>query len=185
MPWPPAPTPVPTPPEPTPAAGPAPGGGPARRADRHGRQQPTTAMAPRSCEGAAAMDPVNRCRRPFARPADLDPTFAAADGRSYRCLQSTSAAVPQICESGTTTSPRRTIALVGNSHAARLAPALDRYGRQHGWRVLLAAKIDCMGLATTPVGSQPANDPCVRWPAALQRRLLDMPRLDAVVFASH
>src|SRR5215213_4319059 len=161
------------------------GGQPARRADRPGREQPETAVAPRSCDGAAAMDPVNRCRRPFARPADLDPTFAAADGRGYTCLQSPSAAVPQPCELGTTTSPRRTIALVGNSHAARLAPALDRYGRQHGWRVLVAAKVDCTGLATKPVASQPANDPCVRWSAALQRRLLDMPHLDAVVFASH
>jgi SGNH domain (fused to AT3 domains) len=75
--------------------------------------------------------------------------------------------------------------VVGNSHAKRLVPALDRYGEQHGWRILLAAKIDCMGLATSPVGTQSASDPCVLWSAALQRRLLAMPHLDAVIFASH
>jgi hypothetical protein len=131
------------------------------------------------------MDPANRCARPYAVPADLDTAFAAADGRSYRCLQGTGASVPQLCAFGDTTSPSRTVVVVGNSHAKRLAPALDRYGAQHGWEVLLAAKIDCMGLATRPVGAQPATDPCVEWSAALQRRLLAMRRLDAVVFASH
>ena len=34
----------------------------------------------RSCFGAAAMVPANRCGRPFARPAGLDTAFAASDG---------------------------------------------------------------------------------------------------------
>jgi hypothetical protein len=131
------------------------------------------------------MDPANRCKRPFAVPDDLDTAFAAADGRDYDCLQGTGATVPQPCDFGRTSSPRRTIVVVGNSHAKRLVPALDRYGRQHGWRIVLAAKIDCMGLATSPVGAQSPNDPCVVWSAALQRRLLSMTHLDAVVFASH
>lgn len=77
--------------------------------------------------------------------------------------------------------------LVGDAkrNPLRLMPALDRYGEQHGGRVLLAVKIDCMGLATSPVGTHSATDPCVQWSAAPQRRLLSMADLDAVIFAGH
>jgi hypothetical protein len=155
------------------------------RPPAHGRSRAAPVVKRTSCDGAAAMDPANRCVRPYAVPADLDTAFAAADGRDYTCLQGTRSVLVELCEFGATASPRRTVAVVGNSHAKRLVPALARYGKQHGWRILLAAKIDCMGLATAPVGAQTADDPCVRWSAALQRRLLSMPHLDAVIFASH
>jgi peptidoglycan/LPS O-acetylase OafA/YrhL len=140
---------------------------------------------PRSCFGAAAMLPQNRCAHPFARPATLDTAFAANDGRGYQCLQDRGVPTPQFCTFGDTTSPTRTVAIVGNSHARRLAPALDVYGKQHGWKIVLAAEIDCMGLISTPVGSLQAGDGCLSWSGRVQQRLLAMPQLDAVIFASH
>jgi hypothetical protein len=133
--------------------------------------------------GAAAL--VNACPDAFRRPSGLDLSAAANDYSDKSCLQGTDATTPILCRFGRTTSPTRTIVLVGNSHAWRLLPALDRYGRQHGWEVLLAAKIDCMGAATTAVGTLGSGDACVRWSAALQQQLLGMKHLDAVVFASH
>ncbi|MDP9418451.1 MAG: acyltransferase [Actinomycetota bacterium] len=138
-----------------------------------------------SCHGAAAMMPVNRCARPYAQPAGLDLVAAAADGRTHECLQGSDATTPDICTFGRKTTPKRTIAIVGNSHARRLVPALERYGQQRGWQVVVATRIDCMGLSTTPVGSQSADDDCVQWSGQLQQRLLSMPDLDAVIFASH
>src|SRR5206468_7313053 len=125
------------------------------------------------------------CPQPYRRPPDLDLAAAAADYSDKGCLQGTDATVPVLCRFGRRTSPTRTIVLVGNSHAWRLLPALDSYGRQHGWEILLAAKIDCTGAATTPAGTLGPGDPCVRWSAALQQQLLAMKHLDAVVFASH
>jgi hypothetical protein len=139
----------------------------------------------RSCYGAAAMVPANRCARPYARPAGLDTAVAATDGRTYACLQTTAASTPALCTFGRKTSPTKTIAVVGNSHARRLIPALDLYGEHHGWKIVLAARIDCMGLIGTPIGRQDASNTCVRWSAALQEKLLSMPHLDAVIFASH
>jgi peptidoglycan/LPS O-acetylase OafA/YrhL len=145
----------------------------------------TVAPPPASCVGAAAMVPENGCRAPYARPAGLDPAFAAQDGRSMACLQDKGATSPQWCSFGTSAPPRRTIALIGNSHASRLIPALDLYGKERGWRILVATRIDCMGLSTSPVGRQAATNTCVAWSAAVEQQLLAMPGLDAVIFASH
>jgi peptidoglycan/LPS O-acetylase OafA/YrhL len=146
---------------------------------------PTVAPPPASCVGAAAMVPQNGCRTPYARPRGLDPAFAAQDGRSMACLQDKGATSPQWCSFGTSAPPRRTIALIGNSHASRLIPALDLYGKERGWRILVATRIDCMGLSTSPVGHQAATNTCVAWSATVEQQLLAMPRLDAVIFASH
>jgi peptidoglycan/LPS O-acetylase OafA/YrhL len=161
-----------------------PTGGTGTKSDGRGRSR-ARPQAPVSCYGAAAMINADRCPRPYARPADLNTAFAATDGRTYECLQDTGASTPQFCTFGHTENPTRTIAVVGNSHARRLIPALDLYGRQHGWRIILAAKIDCMGLIPTPIGTLGSGDSCVWWSSAVQRNLLAMPGLDAVIFASH
>jgi peptidoglycan/LPS O-acetylase OafA/YrhL len=140
---------------------------------------------PRSCYGAAAMDPANKCSHPYARPRNVDTAFAATDGNTDACLQKYDAAAPAICTLGRTRNPSRTVAIVGNSHAWRLVPALTLYGEQHGWRILVATRINCLGLMTTSVAAAGASQNCLSWSAAVQRRLLSMPHLDAVVFPSY
>jgi peptidoglycan/LPS O-acetylase OafA/YrhL len=138
------------------------------------------------CFGGAAI--VDRsCRQPFARPADLDTAFAAADYdlRGDDCQQNAGATRVAFCSYGQTRRPTTTVVVVGNSHAVRLVPALDLYGRAHGWRVLLAAHTDCLGLTTRPVGGLHPGSACLAWSAQLQQQLLRMPGLGAVVFASH
>jgi hypothetical protein len=125
------------------------------------------------------------CSRPFARPAGLDTAFAATDGRTYQCLGPLTQSVPQFCSFGRVRHPARTIAVVGNSHARRLIPALDAYGSRHGWKIVLAARINCMGLIDVPISATAPDRACQAWSAAVQRRLLSMRGLDAVVFASH
>ncbi|MFL6136509.1 MAG: acyltransferase family protein [Frankiaceae bacterium] len=139
----------------------------------------------RSCFGAAAMLAVNRCPRPYARPPHLDTELAAADGRTDPCLQHYDAAAPETCVLGAERSPQRTIAIVGNSHAWRLVPALALYGRHHGWRVVVDSRINCLGLITQQITVAGASPNCLSWSAAVQRQLLSMPRLDAVVFAGY
>lgn len=140
-----------------------------------------------TCYGAKAMVASNDCSRPYARTAGLDPAFAAADidGGTKGCQIGTDVTTLKFCTFGDTSNPTATIAIVGNSHALRLAPALDVYGKAHGWKVLLAAKTDCMGLITTPVGEQTKADTCLAWSAHLKESLFAMPGLTAVIFASH
>lgn len=139
----------------------------------------------RSCFGAAAMNPDNECARPYRLPEDLDTAFAATDGRGEPCLQKFDADTPEFCTLGRRTGPTRTIAVVGNSHAWRLVPPLELYGEQHGWKVVVATRINCLGLTTTAVGSGGASPNCLAWSAAVRRQLLSLPQLDLVVFPSY
>jgi peptidoglycan/LPS O-acetylase OafA/YrhL len=141
-------------------------------------------VLPRSCFGAAAMDPYDRCAHPFSRPPGLDLTFAADDGRNDPCLEKADVATPLYCAFGPT-HPRATVAVVGNSHAWRLLPAIKLYGQRHGWRIITALRVNCTGLLTVRVASAAPTDACLQWSAAVQQRLLSMPGLTAVVFPSY
>jgi peptidoglycan/LPS O-acetylase OafA/YrhL len=143
----------------------------------------TPAPRPRSCFGAAAMDPANRCANPFARPPSLDPAVAATDGATDPCLQKYDAASPTYCTLGRSSHPVRTVAVVGNSHAWRLLPALELYADRHGWRIIVAERINCLGLVTS--ADQGPSRNCLTWSAAVQRRLLALPHLDAVIFPGY
>ena len=127
------------------------------------------------------------CTAAFALPADLDPAFRAADiNNALDASQQNIAAKPVIlCSFGDTANPSSTIAVVGNSHALRLVPALDLYGKEHHWKIVLAAKTNCMGLISQAMGNQGPNASCLAWSLALAEKLLAMPGLNAVIFASH
>jgi hypothetical protein len=140
----------------------------------------------RSCFGAAAMMPVNHCRRPFARPSRLDTAFAAADGPTDPCLQKYDAATPLFCTLGRKLRPTKTIAIIGNSHAWRLVPALELYGQRHGWKIVVATRVNCLGLVSTPIVTSGGASPnCVSWSRLVLAHLLAMHHLDAVVFPAY
>jgi peptidoglycan/LPS O-acetylase OafA/YrhL len=138
-----------------------------------------------ACFGAAALQHVESCPDAFARPTAAQLAFAASDlGPSQHCQMGRTVTKLTLCDFGDTSNPSRRIVVVGNSHALRLVPALQAYGQSRGWEIVLAAKTDCMGLSTTPVGAQSASDTCPIWTKELQSWLLRT-RPDAVVFASH
>jgi hypothetical protein len=141
-------------------------------------------VGPVSCYGAGAMVFLSECPHAFDRPPGLDTAFAEEDGRTYDCLAPAGTTSVDLCRFGRTHAPTRTIAVVGNSHARRLVPALDAYGRRHGWEVVDATEINCMGVVTVPIGSESPDNGCLLWSKGVVHRLLALPHLDAVVFAS-
>jgi hypothetical protein len=66
-----------------------------------------------------------------------------------------------------------------------LIPALALYADQHKWELVVAARINCLGLITTPVSSHGASTNCLSWSAQVQQHLLAPPRLDAVMFPGY
>ena len=139
------------------------------------------------CYGAAVMVEEG-CSEPFARPAQSVVDFAAADISPVRpdCQPTaTSAPDPTWCRFGDLTSPRTTIALVGNSYAVQLVPLLLEWTRGQQVRILLAARTDCLGLTTVPVQGQDPDDPCLAWSAHVQATLLAVPDLSLVILTGH
>jgi len=138
-----------------------------------------------ACFGAAAMANAGACPEPFRRPSADQVAFAVSDlGAPPKCQTRPQVAKLTFCEFGETRYPRRTIVVVGNSHALRLVPPLEAYGKRRGWKILLAAKTDCMGLSSTPVGTQSPSNTCFAWSASVERWLLAH-RPSLVLFASH
>jgi hypothetical protein len=139
------------------------------------------------CFGAAAM--VERgCNARFAKPAGPVVDFAAADMPPVRprCQSSAAAAPhPTWCRFGDLSSPRSTIALVGNSYAVHLVPLVLEWTRGQHVRILLAARTDCLGLSTVPVEGQLATDPCLQWSTRVQARLMGIRNLSLLVLTSH
>jgi peptidoglycan/LPS O-acetylase OafA/YrhL len=141
-----------------------------------------------SCFGAAAMIASNRCARPYARTSNLDTAAARNDGRHDPCLQSNyGPPTPVYCTFGQRRDPKRVIAVVGNSHAWRLIPALSLYGKRHHWEIIEVTRINCLGLLTTATapGGHGATPSCLQWSATVERHLFAIPHLNAVVFPSY
>lgn len=136
------------------------------------------------CLGAAAM--LGPCEGGHERPSTWDVSFASADTGNEginNCQQPTSGDEAVFCVFGETKNPQKTIAIIGNSHALRLVPALEEYGRGRGWQVLLAAKTDCLGLMTPEI--DPKFNDCQSWSRNVADKLFERDDIDAVVFGSH
>lgn len=135
------------------------------------------------CYGAAAM--LDGCDGGHSVRDSYDVAFASADiGEEISpCQQPSSGDEPVFCVFGETEEPQRTVAVIGNSHALRLVPALEEYGRERGWQVLLAAKTDCLGLMTPEIDQRFAD--CQSWSRNVAQALFEREDVDAVVFGSH
>ncbi|MGV1089491.1 MAG: acyltransferase family protein [Mycobacterium sp.] len=110
-------------------------------------------------------------------PADLAPplTEAATDKPSVfldGCVRTwREVGVPE-CVSGDQHSPK-TVALVGDSHAAMWQPAFDPVAQQQHWRLVTMAKVTCP-LQGLPISSPYLGrhyDECEQWRTQVSRRL--------------
>jgi hypothetical protein len=141
----------------------------------------------RPCFGAVAMtDPG--CDRRFAAPAERTIAFAGSDhlaALSTCQLAADDGPSPRWCTFGKKREQRSTVALVGNSFATQLVPLVQEWAAGRRTRILLAARTDCLGLTTTPVSGQSADDPCLSWSRSVVDRLLRIDDLSLVVFATH
>lgn len=148
------------------------------------------------CFGASAMVPSNRCVEPFARTATVDTAFAADDDFSalaegQACHSwSHMPSEPLTCVLGEVRHPRRTLALVGDSHAAHLRDALALYAKQSGYRLLVYTRSACPVLDTADEAesadelSAAESATCLEWASKVMGRLLGDDSIDAVVFGN-
>ena len=137
--------------------------------------------AGKPCYAAAAL--VNKCPDVFHRPSDMDIAFAAKDfdPAMSKCEQPITGSDPVFCYYGVKSNAAHTVAVIGNSHALRLVPALERWGLQHNWRIILAGKTNCMG---TVIPGEGLKD-CVDWSRKVEQKLFARGDVDVALFGSH
>ena len=85
--------------------------------------------------------------------------------------------VPVPCVTGDTDGDAPTVALVGDSHAAQWAPALEAIAEQQGWRVVVHTKSSCP-FTRAPVALWGTDSPypqCDAWNDAVMEQLLAEP----------
>ena len=100
-----------------------------------------------ACVGPGALADPRRCPDPMGT-GDLvvAPEVVAlqnTDPDWPQCQQGFASTEIRSCEVGDLTSPSRTVALVGDSHATQWITAFDRIGRERGWKVVTMTKVSC------------------------------------------
>ena len=111
--------------------------------------------------------------------------LARIDRKNHGCWATTVEDVKRLCEFGDTNSST-TLVLLGDSHAEHWLGALDRYGREHGVKVVAMVKGGCP-VADMPELVQPRlkryYHECTRYREAMVRQIIAM-RPHAAILSS-
>ena len=145
-------------------------------------ESPSPTATPTAAPSAAATArPTPTPRVSFVLPRDVRPSLARAraDGERLRregCLAFEPATAPPDCVYGN----RRgtfTVALVGDSHASHLFPAVEAVAKRHGWRVEVYVKVSCpfIDLRVRNLALKREYRECPPWRAAVLARLAANP----------
>ena len=148
------------------------------RASKRYRERPHIAMAIGLGASAAmllvAFMSLGIATRRAATPAQRAIAAARNDGMEHDCWGSMLENATAPCEFGDRTS-QTVVFLMGDSHAEHWLPAVDRIGRERGWKIIATIKPGC------PVADVPAlmnarlkrtYDECTSWRRATLRRIV-------------
>lgn len=108
-------------------------------------EEATATVAP--CVGPRALDPRATCTPVTGSQTPLVPAAVVVkentDGQLRGCQQSLDVDALLTCDIGQTSAPTRTVALVGDSHAAHWIPMMDALAKDQHWRVIVMTKSSC------------------------------------------
>lgn len=148
----------------------------------------STGSAESSCLGAAAFDQNNSCPK-FS--TSFTPSSKAATSVAKGVYRNRNlcrgplrrlSGVPSVCLLGSAT-PQRSIALIGDSHAAQWRPAIADLAGRHNWRVYSATASVCdYNILVRVRASGKKRAACTRFRRAIPRLLQDNPQIDTVIF---
>jgi len=140
-------------------------------------------LAEPRCLGAASRDPRRRCRNKALRLAVMPPPAEAVLSPNARCAI-ISMRLPYTCQFGVRGSAAtRTVALVGDSHAAHWRAAIEVAAQARGWRGFSLTRSGCPLSTAPPALGKARRASCRRWRRAV-RRWFDRHREVRTVFVS-
>ena len=125
-------------------------------------------LAEPRCLGAASRNPRRRCKNKALRLAVLPPPAEAVLSPNARCAI-ISDRLPYTCQFGVRGSiATRTIALVGDSHAAHWRGAIEVAAQARGWRGFSLTRSGCPLSTAPPALSKARRESCGRWRRAVR-----------------
>jgi len=133
------------------------------------------------CFGAAARNIDQPCENPALRRRVVPLPVAARDEENAPCANFRKDSGVSVCEFGAPAGgARRTIALLGDSHASHWRAPLDLVARQRGWHGLSLTRTSCVFSAATKITPEPTRSQCLRWVDSVPRFFERHPEIDTV-----
>ena len=141
------------------------------------------------CFGANAMLGAGDCLDPFTLSSDVDLAAASSDLDQVNWCLTWFDEDWTSCDGGDPTGPNGTIALVGDSHAAALYPALSEYFAEEGIHLVTYMRFACSGLG---VGADGYGDSrvaqmereCRLWSDRVRAELASRDDIDTVIYTN-
>lgn len=128
-----------------------------------------TPLAEPRCFGAASRNPRHRCRSAALRLSVLPTPADALLQPNSRC-SIVSLKTPYTCQFGVRAAvANRTVALIGDSHAAHWRGALEVVAQARGWRGFSLTRSGCPLSTALPDLPKARRDSCARWRRAVVR----------------
>ncbi|MFZ4893250.1 acyltransferase family protein [Plantibacter sp. Mn2098] len=147
----------------------------------------TSEQGEASCFGANAMAPGADCPSRFDRPGDLDLAFAASD-LDLGCIAQPTVDW-KVCERGDPKATKGTLALVGDSHAQAMLPAVEDSLGKAGWKIVTYFRVGCPALSTEPIPMPKRElweqNACATWSARVLSEIESRHDISTVLFSGY
>jgi len=134
-----------------------------------------------ACFGAASRDRRDPCVNRALRAKVVPLPVAAKHEDNAPCPNFRKESGVSVCDFGAKPEhAKRTIALLGDSHASHWRAPLDAIARRRGWRGLSATRTSCVFSKATKLTPEPTRSQCLRWVENVPRFFDRHPEIDTV-----
>ena len=138
------------------------------------------------CFGAASRDPERRCRNRELRLSVVPTPEEAKLGQNWPCSPGGQTEELYPCYFGAPKEEAvKTIALVGDSHAAHWRAAVDAAASRRRWRGVSLTQTGCPMTLAIPILRGQRRDDCLEWNQALAPWFERHPEIDTVFTSQH
>ena len=145
------------------------------------RQQVKVVAQTPDCFGAAARDRHNPCENKSLRTKVVPLPVAAKTEKNAPCPNFRKEEGVSVCDFGVQPEQaKRTVALLGDSHASHWRAPLDAVARDRGWHGLSMTRTSCVFSAATKLTPEPTKSQCLRWVDNVPRVFRKHPEIDTV-----